>query len=222
MTPDGTAVHIELQYVVPELYPAFPPASVDGIALERPRRVVYSDTYFDTEHLDLHADNLMLRARGRIGRLEFFDFKGGASYAGPLIMRRFATEPISSEYDIAERLATRVVSGPMQALYAARSDLIGKPLSEKVRIEVDKTTFDVHISEATDAIAKLSFHQYKYFISSNKESGPLRVVELQPPRPLFAANQGALLARAAEALDDAGFRRSPSTKYHRVPRGDLE
>jgi len=200
-----------------------PPGKLDGLKTDRPRKVQYLDAYYDTAGLDLHGSGLLLRSRSRNEGIDFLDFKGAGRYLGVLLSREFASDRVLDEKDLRQKLQCSSPSAPVQALYSARSDLLGQPLHEAVRIKVNKTTVDVVEDGQNIPVAALSFHQYEYLTKSGSE-GPFYVVELQPKGAApgnAPSTRLELMSHLASILEAAGYMRSPSTKYHRAPRSIL-
>lgn len=214
--------HAELQYL--------PADSATGGFGALPRELYlyneqlreYTDTYYDTQYLDLHCSSMLVRTRERAGKLDFLDFKAGGEYVdiSPFVYRKFATEVIASADEASDRLTGRTPSSPLRALYRYRVDLLGRILSPSVAVNVRKSTFDVAITSGSDPVARLSVHHYNYVTRTNLKKDNLIILELQPPHNAEPDVKSAITV--ATALDQAGFRRSPSTKYHRISREDLE
>src|SRR5438067_10248592 len=101
--------HAEIQYLPASGAsgePALPPELI--VINEQVRE--YTDTYYDTDYLDLHASGLLIRTRERSGKLDYIDFKAGGEYvaSSPFVYRKFATETVASADDVKDRFAGRV------------------------------------------------------------------------------------------------------------------
>jgi len=190
---------------------------------ERVRSLKYLDTYWDTANGDLHASSRLIRSRERNGKTDFIEFKGPPVY----LMQTLFARPLMGEavQDVAEAEAAFSMvrpSAPLQALYLDRPDLIGRPLRRVAQAEVSRTNVDISASNAPP-VSTLSFHTY-VLKTSLVELPAQRLVEVQPfyKAPIAPEILPGLFETTIKLLLQAGFRISTVSKYHRLPRAELE
>lgn len=222
---DTSTFHVE-QPLVPRSASIFEELlrgeSLELFGLEGHLKLSYMDTYWDTAGGDLHAAALLLRTRSRRGHTDFLDFKGPPRYLmGTLFARPFWSEKVLDKTDAESAIQLRRPSTTMQALYTQRPDLIGRRLFSVADAEVSRV--NVNVVDGGEPVCVVSLHTYQFQIEASDQP-PHQLIEVQPYSYVNATPDTLIKAMSSvlPLLEKKGFQRSPTSKYHRIPRATLE
>lgn len=218
--------HIEYPMINPQKDAASKLLSMKNIGaytVANARSLTYTDTYWDTPNGDLYSSSRLLRTRKKDQEIDFIDYKGSPQYLfQSLFARPLYSEKVNGSKEALEALGLKRPSEPIQALYKDRFDLLGNPLVEKANCHVERVNIDL-ITSSGEGFCTVSVHKY-YFDTKSGKTNQEELVEVQPycKSPVITENLPKIFSIAKKELEKLGWKLSPTSKYHRLDRKDID
>ena len=187
------------------------------------RSLAYIDTYWDTVNGDLYNSSRVLRTRKRDEEFEFIDYKGTPQYLFQVLFaRKLFSERVRGTQEALDAISLTKPSGPIQALYRDRIDLLGNVLVQVANCHVERTNFDL-VTSANEGFCTISVHKF-YFDTKEGETDLKELIEVQPySKSLFIIEKlPEIFLIVTEELKKLKWKLSPASKYHRLDRKYIE
>jgi|GEM_PF-4650456 len=194
-------------------------SKVGAFEAKNTRNLEYVDTYWDTRRGDLYSSSRVLRTRKKGGEIDFIDYKGSPQYLfQSLFARPLFSEKVKGTQEAIDAIGLKRPSGPMQALYNDRLDLLGNELVKVIDCVVKRTNFDLFTASG-EGFCTISVHKYHFDMGSG-QGDPEELVEIQPycKSPVITEKLPKIFGIAKVELEKLGWMLSPTSKYHRVDR----